>query len=291
MRTVWFPGHMAKGKRQLEGLAASLDVVVEVRDARAPRMCSSPAVGLLGERIDVWTVLSKADLADEKTTDKWLDALRAQGLNPWALDLRGSAKKGGDGKKYTLAPFLKALSARSARIAHRELRLAVVGIPNGGKSLLLNQILGKKRAAVGGIPGVTKGVSWFRAGNLLVVDSPGILDPRADPRIHRMLSWLASTRGQVVGSWEQHALECIAFLVRHEKWSGIEAAWGIAASSGTSSPELLEAIGKRLGKIQKGGRVDVEAAAKTFLESFAAGKLGRVSLEAPTSQPPWEELS
>lgn len=275
-RTVWYPGHMAKGRRQLEALAANIDLIIEVRDARAPNLSSSPLLGLFTPKIQVWVVLSKADLAEEKTTKQWSDHLKSKNLPAWPLDLR----------KGNIIQFRKALAVKKPDF--RDLRIAVVGTPNVGKSMLINQLVGRKAAVVGGIPGVTKGVSWFKGQGFLLVDSPGILDPHSDPRAHRMISWIGSSRGQVIGNWEEHAKECIAFLARCDLWGGVEAAWGVKPEGEPS--EILENIGRRLGKLVQGGVVDMEASGRTFMDAFATGRLGRISLEKPGDPPLWEKL-
>ncbi len=275
-RTVWFPGHMAKGRRQLEALAANIDLIVEVRDARAPNLSSSPMLALFAPKISVWTVLSKADLADPKTTKMWTEHLKARGLYAWPLDLR----KGG------LSLIKKEL--RKKKPSFRDLRMAVVGIPNVGKSMFINRLVGRRAAPVGGIPGITKGVSWFRGDGFLLVDSPGILDPHSDAGAHRIISWIGSTRGQVIGNWEEHSKECIAFLVKKDLWHGIYTTWGVEAE-GTSS-DILEALGRRLGKLLPGGSVDMESAGRMFMEAFSTGRLGKISLEKPGDPPLWESL-
>ena len=275
-RTVWYPGHMAKGKRQLEALAGNIDLIIEVRDARAPNLSSSPLLKIFAPKIQILVVLSKADLADEKTTRLWAEYLKSKKMPAWPLDLR----KGG------LSLIKKALTEKKP--AFRDLRMAVVGTPNVGKSMLINQLVGRKAAPVGGIPGITKGVSWFKGQGFLLVDSPGILDPHSDARAHRMISWIGSSRSQVIGNWESHASECISFLIKKDLWDGVESSWGI---KGEGTPEdILQKIGVRLGKLLPGGIVDTEAAGKMFMEAFATGKLGRMSLEKPGDPPLWECL-
>ena len=275
-RTVWYPGHMAKGKRQLEALAGNIDLIIEVRDARAPNLSSSPLLKIFAPKIQILVVLSKADLADEKITRLWSEHLKSKKMPAWPLDLR----KGG------LSLIKKALTEKKP--AFRDLRMAVVGTPNVGKSMLINQLVGRKAAPVGGIPGITKGVSWFKGQGFLLVDSPGILDPHSDARAHRMISWIGSSRSQVIGNWESHASECISFLIKKDLWSGVENSWGI---KGEGTPEdILQKIGVRLGKLLPGGIVDTEAAGKMFMEAFATGKLGRMSLEKPGDPPLWECL-
>ena len=275
-RTVWYPGHMAKGRRQLEALASNIDLILEVRDARAPALTSSPVLSVFKSKIEVCVVLSKADLADDHITGLWVEALKKEKLRAWPLDLRR-----GDSVKIR-----RALSDKKP--SFRDLRMAVVGTPNVGKSMLINNLVGRKAARVGGIPGVTKGVSWFKGHGFLLVDSPGILDPHGDARAHRIISWIGSSRGQVIGNWEEHAKECIAFLVARGFWRGVEDAWNVKAEGDPS--EILTCIGRRLGKLQAGGVVDMEGAGRAFIDAFATGKLGRMSLERPGEPPLWESL-
>ena len=173
---------MARGGRKLAELVDKLDLIVEVRDARAPFSTSAPLVSSFSKLRPVLRVLSKRDLASPERTKAWLDEL---GPGSWAVDLR---------KKDGLAPLRRVLLERKP--AHRELRLAVMGIPNVGKSMLLNALVGKAQAHVGGIPGVTRSVSWYRNEGLLVVDSPGILDPHAEPGVHQILSWLGCAKAR-----------------------------------------------------------------------------------------------
>lgn len=275
-RTVWYPGHMAKGKRQLEELANNIDLIFEVRDARAPNLSSSPLLNIFKSKIQIIVILSKADLAQEMVTRQWCEYFKSQNLPAWPLDLR----KGNMGK------ITKALLNKKP--AFRDLRMAVVGTPNVGKSMLINQLVGRRAAAVGGIPGITKGVSWFKGQGFLLVDSPGILDPHSDARAHRLLSWIGSSKGQVIGNWDEHAKECMSFIIKKDFWSGVEAAWGIKAEGTTFT--MLEKVGRRLGKLLPGGIVDMESSGRVFIEAFATGKFGRMSLEKPGDSPLWELL-
>lgn len=275
-RTVWFPGHMAKGKRQLEALAKNLDLIIEVRDARAPSLTSSPLIKLFSDRIKVAVVLSKADLADENISKLWTSELRRSGYSAWALDLRAGG----------LNQLKKALLA--LKPPQRDLRLAVVGVPNVGKSMLINQLAGRKSVSVGGIPGITKGVAWVKGSGFLLVDSPGILDPHGDARAQRIISWLGASRSEVIGSQLEHAKQCAEFLIAHNLWKPIEDTWKIS-SEGTAD-EIIEKIGHRLGKLVAGGNVDLEAAGKAFINNIAAGKFGRMSFEKPGDAPLWDSL-
>lgn len=269
-RTVWYPGHMAKGRRALEELASKLDVLLEVRDARAPLLTASPQAQELRRLRPVWVILAKRDLAEEETTAAWIRWLERDGGRAWAVDLR----------KGRLDFLRRAL--RDLAPSHREARVAVVGVPNVGKSLLLNQLLGgAHRAPVGGIPGLTKGVSWHRVeGDLLVVDSPGILDPKAEAGIQRALAWLGSSKGEVIGGAESLAVDLLRYLREHGLWSVVERTWG-GLPAAAEEQDDLDLLGRRLGCLLRGNRVDRELAGRRLLDAFSQGKVGPLSLERP----------
>lgn len=270
-RTAWFPGHMAKGTRQLEDISKKLDVIVEVRDARAPELTASPVIKRLAGRKPVWIVMTKKDLADQDVTSQWLSFYKGKGREAWALDLLSRQ----------IGPLRQAFSR--CKPSYRELRVAVVGIPNVGKSALLNLLVGKKAAVVGGIPGVTRGVSWYKGGDYLVVDSPGILDPRSGAAVQKALAWLGCSKADVIGGYDTVACSLIDYLQRQNLWHFVEEKWGVPADPG-DTVAVLEGIGRRLGCLVSGGNVDFTLAGRRFLESFSTGKVGRVSLDTPLSR-------
>ena len=275
-RTVWYPGHMAKGKRQLEDFAKNLEMLIEVRDARAPHLTSSPMIEMFAKKLPVITVLSKADLADAGSTKIWCNYIKNTGHDAWGLDL----KQGG------LSQLAKHL--QKSKPTFRDLRIAVFGIPNVGKSMLINKLVGRYAVKVGGIPGVTKGVSWVKGNGFLLVDSPGILDPHSDARAHRLISWLGSSRSDVIDSYEEHAKELITFLRNKNVLQTFVNSLKIEVDG--TPYEILEKIAARYGKLLQGGVYDIEAAAKLFLEGFANGKWGKITLELPKDEPLWTML-
>jgi ribosome biogenesis GTPase A len=156
----------------------------------------------------------------------------------------------------------------------------VVGIPNVGKSIFLNLLVGKKTAPVGGIPGVTRGVSWFKGQGFLVVDSPGILDPRSGDMVHKSLAWLGSSKADVIGGYDLLGMELLSFLRSRGLWHMVEDKWGIALED-EDSMASLERVGRRLGCLVSGGEVNLEMAGRRLIDAFSTGKLGRVTLESP----------
>ncbi|MBQ3586120.1 MAG: 50S ribosome-binding GTPase [Synergistaceae bacterium] len=259
-RTVWYPGHMAKGTRKLKELADRLDVIVEVRDSRAPSSTSSPLIKSLAKIKPVIRVFSRKDLADPEKLALWLNAVKFA----YPADLR---------KRDGLPQIRRAIM--KFKPSHREVRLAVVGIPNVGKSLLLNLLAGKSSADVGNIPGVTKSVSWYRNEGMLIVDSPGILDPHAEAGAHMVLSWLGCAKTEVVGGWENCALSLLEFLTQNDM------AGFIPVETDESPAVTLEVIGRKYGCLISGGRVNMELAGQKFIEAFSSGRLGKFCLEVP----------
>lgn len=268
---------MAKGTRKLNELVSKLDVIVEVRDARAPASTSSPLIKALAKVKPVIHVLSRKDLADPEKLALWMNALK----HTYAADLR---------KREGLPAIRKAIL--KFKPEHREVRLAVVGIPNVGKSLLLNSLIGKANAGVGNIPGITKSVSWYRNEGMLIVDSPGILDPHAEAGAHLILSWLGCAKAEVVGGWENAALGLIRFL-NAKKMSWIIPVESIDGNTSSLTRETinaeipaltLEDIGRKYGCLISGGRVNMELAGQKFIEAFSSGRLGKICLELPNEE-------
>ncbi|MDR3265130.1 MAG: 50S ribosome-binding GTPase [Synergistaceae bacterium] len=264
---------MARGGRKLNELAEKLDLIIEVRDARAPFSTSSPLISALARLKPVVFVLAKKDLASPERTRVWMETFAGEDKDVWAFDLRHD----------DLENLRKTLSRRKPE--HRELRLAVVGIPNVGKSMFLNMLVGKSRARVGGIPGITREVNWYKGRGFLVVDSPGILDPHSEPGVHRVLSWLGCARAEVVGGYESAALELIRFLKDRGLWSVIADKWELDEPDELDEA-TLERVGRRLGCLVAGGNVNMELAGRRLVDSFAAGKLGAMTLELP-GDPLW----
>jgi len=269
MTTSYFPGHMAKARRQLKELLPLIDAGIVLLDARAPRASLGVDFNeLLGRRPLIYA-LNKADLADPKTTNAWLAYLGTAVI----IEARG-----GQGVNHLLDICLT--HGRRQTKVKRPVRLVIMGIPNVGKSSLLNRLAGRRAMAVGDKPGITRARQWVKVRpDLEILDTPGLLAPRlADPQAAVILSLIAAIKDEIF-SREILAKELISLLaVRYP--ACLPQRYGITP---TGDPELdLENIGRGRGFLLPGGRVDPERAAAGILTDLRAGRLGRITLEDPT---------
>lgn len=276
----WFPGHMRRAMRRLEQDLNLADAVLFVLEARLPESSRNPELEEMLTRRGrlLFYVMTKADLADPAATDAWLAYLRSQGHQATALN---AVKGTGAG---SLTPSLEKLSARIAEqrarrnLNPRDPRLVVVGLPNVGKSALLNRLVGRKQAITGDRPGVTRGKQWVvAAGRWQVMDTPGILYPRIEG-IDRLACLAAAglVREEVIPS-EEAAGHLLLRLMRMGRADSLV--------SGDDLPDepfaLLEETGRRKGFLLKGGRVDTERTTRWVLQAFREGRAGRITLELP----------
>ncbi|URZ86514.1 ribosome biogenesis GTPase YlqF [Floricoccus penangensis] len=185
MATIqWFPGHMSKARRQVQENLKYVDIVFELVDARLPISSRNPMLGkIIGDKPRLM-ILNKKDLADEKLSIEWQNYFRQEGLNSLLIDSKEQAtvKKVTAAAKNVLAD--KIARDKERGIQERAIRVMVIGIPNVGKSTLLNRLAGKKAAQVGNRPGVTKGQQWIRSNkDLEILDTPGILWPKFEDQL------------------------------------------------------------------------------------------------------------
>lgn len=276
----WFPGHMAKTKRLIQGNLKLVDVVIELLDARVPTSSVNPLIReIVGEKPRL-VALNKADLADEAQTKKWIACFRAQGLLATPIDsLTGTGLKALVQKAETLAkPKTHRLVAKGGK--PRAARAMVLGIPNVGKSSLINRLAGAAKAKVENRPGVTRDKQWIRIGkNLELLDMPGILWPKfEDPAVGMRLAFVGSVSDEVydVEATVKRLLEWLS-----ERYPGrLEERYRLTKEEAQSDAETLMAhIGKRRGCLLKGGLLDGEKVQRLLLSDFRGGKLGRVTLD------------
>lgn len=275
----WYPGHMAKAKRELAESLKLIDVVVEIVDARAPAASRNPDFDDLFASKSRVVLLNKSDLADPSVSKAWMKEYRTKGISAGEIVSTSNSGK-------ALAVRLIEEAAREevermkAKGVNKTIRALVVGIPNVGKSTFINRIAGEARAKVGDKPGVTKGKQWVKITPYLeLLDSPGLLWPKLENQIMaRHLAYLGSIRDEVL------ELEELAWnLIRELRSICPEALYARFKKLDDNTPEeeLLDAVAKSRGLILKGGVLDTERAAKILLDEFRSGKIGRITLETP----------
>ena len=279
----WYPGHMAKAKRMLEENLKLIDVVIELVDARAPQSTRNPDFDTLFRGKSRVLLLNKSDLADPASNKRWIGYYKRQGIE--AAEVTASAQ---NAKAQTIRLIEKATADRVRRFeekgAKKTIRALIAGIPNVGKSTLINRIAGEKRAQTGDRPGVTKGKQWVKiTPHLELLDSPGLLWPKlGDDTLARHLAFLGSINDEILNLEElaEHLLSTLRTLAPDALFERYK-----KLSADTPEGALLEGVAKSRGFIQKGGIYDTERAARIVLDEYRAGKIARVSLE----QPPKEE--
>ena len=279
MPIQWFPGHMSLARKKAAETMEFVDVVIEVVDARLPEASSNPMIRTLREHRQrpALKILNKADLADPVATKAWLDFYNLQkGVTAVAL----SCKKPADVARVTgccqaIAPH------RNDNI--KPLRMMIMGIPNVGKSTLMNALVKRRIAAVGDEPAVTKKQQRFDISpGMTITDTPGLLWPKIEYESDGFM--LAASHA--IGTNEVMEEEVAAFLGEHllARYPALLAARYGFALDGLDGPALIEAVAKRRGCLVKGGSLDREKAALIFLDDYRSGALGRISLETPETR-------
>lgn len=286
MTIQWFPGHMTRAKRQIEEKLKLIDVVFELIDARVPVASRNPMIDEIVGAKPRLILLNKADLADPAMNAKWIDWFRSFGREILAIDANtGTGVKEISGRvKLLLREKIERQIAKGMK--PRPARALIVGIPNVGKSTLINRLAGRSAAVTGDRPGVTKGQQWIRTGgDLELLDTPGILWPKfEDPEVGFKLAATGAIKEEVL-----HIDEVACYLLRWlaaEYPGTLKDRYGLADVPAqlpdvAAAAGVLEEIGRRRGCLAGGGHVDYEKAAGVVLRDLRTGKLGRITLEAP----------
>ena len=272
----WYPGHMKKTRELIKENLKAVDVVVEIIDSRIPVSSRNPVIDELisGKRRIV--VLGKADLADEKETVKWKDKISADKgvVQVLALNLQSGEN---------INRLLKALESEqdkrnAERSVKRPLRIMIVGVPNVGKSSLINRLTGRKSALTGDKPGVTKGKQWLTLSNgMQLLDTPGILWPKfEDPDVGLNLAFCGSIKDDILGV-QDLGYELIRVL--GERYPELLQERYKLDEVSDQAIENMDNIALRRGFIMSGKRIDYERTGRTVLDEFRGGKIGRITLE------------
>ncbi|HEY8392773.1 MAG TPA: ribosome biogenesis GTPase YlqF [Capillibacterium sp.] len=278
MEIQWYPGHMAKTKRELKAVLPYLDLILEVTDARIPASGRNPDLAvLIGQKARI-LILNKVDLADPAVTAEWVTYYRAAGERVIPFNAR-------TGEQLIAVESLIDQVAREALPSKAVWRLAVVGIPNCGKSSILNRLARRSAARVGERPGVTRGKQWVKRGKWEILDTPGLLWPKIDDREAALkLAWVGTIKPENLPT-EELMLAFLGWLQKHYP-ACLRDYYGLEPLALEGDPyDLLQAVGARRGCLQKGGEVNLLRTAELIWSDFRLGKLGAISLERPIASP------
>ncbi|MBR2540583.1 MAG: ribosome biogenesis GTPase YlqF [Mogibacterium sp.] len=272
----WYPGHMKKTRELIRENLKAVDAVIEIVDSRIPVSSRNPVIDELiaGKRRIV--VLGKADLADAEETAKWKERISQEKSVVRVLDLN---LQSGENIKKLLKVLEEEQDRRNAeKSIKRPLRIMIVGVPNVGKSSLINRLTGRRSALTGDKPGVTKGKQWLTLSNgMQLLDTPGILWPKfEDPDVGLNLAFCGSIKDDILGV-QDLGFELIRVL--GEAYPGLLMERYKLDEISDQPIENMDNIALKRGFIMSGKRIDYERTGRTVLDEFRGGKIGRITLE------------
>ena len=280
MNIQWYPGHMTKTRRQIEADLKLVDAVCEIVDARIPVSSRNPDIDSICGNKPRIVILNRMDLADAESTKVWCSYFKSKGIAAVATDCK-SRKGIAEFQPAARSVLQEKLARDAARGMNRPIRVMIVGIPNVGKSTLINQISGRKGAKAENRPGVTRGKQWVTVDQgLLLLDTPGILWPKfEDPEVGMRLAYTGAVKDDVIDI-ESLACSLIRMLwIRYP--DAVRARYKIDMPEEAEGWELLEAAGRKRGFLISGGEVDLERMARVLMEEYRSSKLGKFTFETP----------
>ncbi len=279
----WFPGHMTKALRKIKDNLRAVDLVAEIVDARLPMSSRNPDIDALVNNKPRIIILNKSDMANPNATALWVNYYEKKNIRTIVMDC-----KTGKGVKLFLPAVRELMKPQiekweSSGMVGRVIRIMIVGIPNVGKSSLINKLAGKNRAKAEDRPGVTRGNQWYTIdGNIELLDTPGVLWPKFDdPEVGEKLAFTGAVKDRILDI-ELLAVRLLEvfqqcpnqYFVERFKLQNIEL-------SEYTPYELLELVGRKRGMLVSGGEIDTLRAANVLLDEYRGGKLGKVTLELP----------
>ena len=273
MNIQWYPGHMLETKNQLKSAIARVDALLEVVDARLPLSSSNPFLERIATGKNRIKVLNKADIADPETTHAWLEYFN-QDIKLPAAAICGT-------RLQETSHALQSLVAQVDRNKARKTKVMVVGIPNTGKSTILNTLAGRKVAKTGNVPAVTRHQQRTSLkGNIDIYDTPGILWPVIEPRQRGLI--LAASGAISDTAVDYHEIAYFAAQLLLERYPACLVERYPFLNPLPGEPQaLIESVGKARGCLKKGGYVDFQKASQLIIRDLRSGRLGRISFETP----------
>jgi len=282
----WYPGHMVKAINDIKSILKLIDIVVEVVDARLPLSSCNPIIEELAQDKKKIIVLNKKDLADEEETKKWIKYFESKDMMSIAVD----SSEPQDIKKIVDAIVTQGKEVYKTKVESLAVdfkpiyRVLIAGIPNVGKSTIINKIAKRNAAEVSNKPGVTVRKQWIRVqDNIELLDTPGLLWPRLDNNNAGEKLALTGNIKQEILEIEGLACKGIEFLLTNDKYLNMfidKYKLNDEDIENMDSYDILELVGRKRGCLMSGGHVDTEKAAKIFIDELKAGKIGRLTLES-----------
>lgn len=287
----WYPGHMAKTKRQIIEDLKLIDVVVEILDARIPISSRNPDIEELTKNKAKLLILNKYDLADENENKKWISKFKKEGIEAVLVN-----SNNGEGINNAIKKVEEIYQKSQEKYANKgrigkAIRIMVLGIPNVGKSSFINRITKKNSAIVGNKPGVTRQKQWVRIGqNIELLDTPGVLWPKFEnEEIALNLAYTGTIKDDILQTIEvgfslltvlaNNYLDNLVERYKLNKEEILELLQNENLPENERILEILHVIGKKRGALISGGNIDEEKTAKIILDDFRSGKIGRITLE------------
>ncbi len=276
MNIKWFPGHMNTARKQIAEAMPKIDLAIEVLDARLPAASGNPLLADLRRQKPFIKVLNKADLADPQVTGNWIRYFEGSGRG-----LRALAINAANSKEAARLPKLCRSLVPQRGVPGRPLRVMVMGIPNVGKSTLINTLAGKRIARVGDRPAITRSAQQIDLRNgVMLFDTPGILWPNLEDQQGAYCLAASGAIGDNAMDYPSVARFAVDYLMKRYP-EMLMRRYKITTLPATAD-QVLEEIGRRRGCLEAGGRVDAHRTAEVLLRDLQSGRIGRISLETPS---------
>ncbi|PTK39831.1 ribosome biogenesis GTPase YlqF [Staphylococcus hominis] len=270
----WYPGHMAKAKREVTEQLKKVDVVFELVDARIPYSSRNPMIDDVIKQKPRVVILNKKDMSNLNEMQKWKHFFTDNGFYPVAVDAKHGKNLKGVENAAIEATKEKFEKEKAKGLKPRAIRAMIVGIPNVGKSTLINKLAKKNIAQTGNKPGVTKQQQWIKVGKALqLLDTPGILWPKfEDETVGKKISLTGAIKDSIV-HLDEVAIYGLQFLIKHDV-EGLKNHYNIDVETDAEILEWFDAIGRRRGLLQKGNEVDYEAVIELIINDVRNAKIG-----------------
>ncbi|MCI8310196.1 MAG: ribosome biogenesis GTPase YlqF [Clostridia bacterium] len=287
VRLSWYPGHMAKTKRQIMEDMKLIDVVIELLDARIPISSRNPDIKNLTKNKKKIIILNKIDLADSNASKKWQEYFSKEAVTLLTDSNSGTGVDKVSRKIEEMMKEVKEKEAQKGRI-NKTTRVMILGIPNVGKSSFINRISKKKSMEVANYPGVTREKKWIRIGKSQeLLDTPGVLWPKFESEeVSLNLAFTGTIKDDILHLTDI-CYELLKVLMTNyksnlmERYKITEDEWNQVISMNNKTYELMKLIARKRGAIVSGGKTDDEKVSRIILEEFRSGKIGKITLELP----------